>query len=59
MYTTHFRADVKLVSTSDGVRNEFNIEENGAGFSADTSKSNGEERLADKLKAELVKSFSK
>ena len=57
MYTTNLVADVKVMSTSEGVQHEFNIQENGAGFSGEESKSNAEERLATKLTTELSKSF--
>ena len=59
MYTTHISADVKQVSTSDGIRQEFNIAENGTGFDAETSQSNAEKRLAQKFKSEFLKSLSK
>jgi hypothetical protein len=59
MYTTHISADVKQVSTSDGIRHEFNIEGNGTGFDVETSQSNAEERLAQKFKTEFVTSLSK
>jgi len=54
MFATHLSADVKLISTSNGVRRELVIEEDGGGFDASTSQSNAERRLAEKLKTELA-----
>jgi hypothetical protein len=59
MYTTQISADVKQVSTSDGIRHEFNVAENGTGFNVETSQSNAEERLAQKFKSEFVGSLPK
>ena len=57
MFTTVLVADVKIASVSEGVRHEFNLKENGTGFSAEESKANAEERLATKLATELAKFF--
>lgn len=59
MYTTHLSVDVKLASTSDGLRREFRIDENGAGFNAEDSKSKAEDRLAPKLRIEISKAIVK
>jgi hypothetical protein len=53
LYTTHLTADVKLVSTDTHTQHEFTVEENGAGTSAEESRSKAEERLSEKLKDEL------
>ena len=52
---THLSVDVKLISTTIGVRREFLLEEDGAGFDSGASRSNGERRLAEKLKTELAR----
>ncbi len=59
LYTTHLRTDVKLISTSERIRREFNLEQDGAGMDADSSRSNAEERLAERLKSEIEKSVAK
>ena len=58
MYTTHLSVDVKLASTSDNLRREFKIDESGAGFDAEDSKSKAEERLAQKLRIEISKALA-
>jgi hypothetical protein len=59
LYNTRLTADVKLQSTTDNIPHEFNVEDYGAGFSPEDSRSKAEERLSEKLKVELSRLLQK